>query len=140
MNDRNDRKNLSGFTTENYIERNRMPSFRSLLLGSIDERNMKDSEAYKKALITRQVFNKIVNDAKYHPGKDTVVQLALALEMDLQEAEMLLESAGYAFDRSSDRDLLVISCFERGIHRLMEVQLKLDKHGHKPFGKSPNRA
>ncbi len=93
--------------------------FNTLLLSIIDEKGLKDSFVYKKAYIDRRVFSKIRSSIDYHPSKGTIIQLALALELSLEEAEKLLDSAGYSLPKNSKENLVIIYLFE---HKIFDVK------------------
>ena len=80
------------------------------------ERSGKDSEVYKRAEISRQIFSNILNNENYHPTKSTMIQLAIGLELDLPQTQKLLEKAGYALTRSSKADLVVEYCIKRRMY------------------------
>lgn len=96
-------------------------TFSEMLLRLIDEREMKDSDVYKKANIDRKLFSKIRSNPSYHPKKYTVVAFALALELSFYETKELMRSAGYAFSPSSKADIIIQYCMERGIYNVYEV-------------------
>ena len=82
------------------------------------ERSGKDSEVYKRAEVSKQLFSKILNNPDYQPTKSTVLQLALGLQLDLPQTQKLLEKAGYALTRSSKTDLVVKYYIERKIYNV----------------------
>lgn len=82
-------------------------TFTEALLRLLNERGGKDSEVYHQACISRQLFNKIINDKYYQPKKGTAIQLAIGLELDLPQTQELLGKAGYILTRSSKSDLVV---------------------------------
>lgn len=82
-------------------------SFSQTLLQMIDARGLADSQVYRRAHISRQLFSKIRKDPAYRPTKQTAVALALALELSLGEACDLLSRAGYALSHSSKFDVIV---------------------------------
>ena len=91
-------------------------SFSEHLLDLLRERGGKDSEVYKRAEVSKQLFSKILNNRAYQPTKSTAIQLAVGLQLDLVQTQKLLETAGYALTRSSKADLVVQYCIEHGYY------------------------
>lgn len=91
-------------------------SFSEYLLDLLKERSGKDSEVYKRAEVSKQLFSKILNNKNYQPTKSTAIQLAIGLQLDLPQTQKLLEKAGYALTRSSKADLVVEYCIDRKIY------------------------
>ncbi len=76
----------------------RREGFTGALLRLIGKSGMTNAECYRKANISKQLFSKICSDPHYHPTRSTVFALAVALELNLDETERLLNKAGLAFD------------------------------------------
>ena len=108
--------------------------FSETLLKLIDKTGKKDSEIYKKAMISKQHFSKIRNNPDYRPTKPTAIALALALELDLEATRDLIGRAGYALTRSSKFDLIIQFFIERGIYNIVEINCVLFDHDQSLLG------
>ena len=104
-------------------------TFQQRLLRMIDERQYTDAQVYKKALLDRKLFSKIRCKEDYNPSKKTVLALALALELNLDETIDLLARAGYALSPSSKSDLLVEYCILKEKYDLIDVNALLFHYG-----------
>jgi len=117
-----------------YINNNKNESeFQKLLFKYIDERGLSDSEVYNKVHIDRRLFSKIRSDINYHPSKETVILLGLALELNEDEFLNLLNSASYSLPKNNNYDLIIRFCFLEGIYKVMDVNELLDKYNCKLF-------
>lgn len=127
-------KNAGSFDLDNYINKNNNDEkFQELLFKYIDERELKDSDVYNKVHIDRRLFSKIRNE-KYHPSKETVILLGLALELNEKEFDELLTSASYSLPKNNVYDLIIRFCFVEGIYSLKDVNELLDSYDCKLFG------
>ncbi|MCR5454507.1 MAG: helix-turn-helix domain-containing protein [Bacteroidales bacterium] len=82
-------------------------SFGTLLLQAINKRGLNNADVYKDANIDRRLFSKIISNEGYTPTKNTVLALAIALKLNLDETTSFLKSAGYALSHSSKTDIIV---------------------------------
>lgn len=81
--------------------------FSAILIKLIAQKGKTNSEVYKRANLSRQVFSKILSIAGYTPKKPTILALAIALELTLEETDNLLKRAGYALSPASKFDVIV---------------------------------
>ena len=103
---------------DNYIDDNKDDNrFQKLLFNYIDNKGLKDSDVYNKVNIDRRLFSKIRND-NYHPGKDTIIKLGIALNLDINELEGLLSSASYSLPKNNERDLIIRFSFINKIYNI----------------------
>ena len=107
-------------------------NFQTMLFKLIDDRNLKDSDVYNKVHMDRRLFSKIRND-NYHPSKETIILLGIALELSEKEIEELLESASYSLPKNNHYDLIIRFCFINKIFKLDEINELLDKYHCKLF-------
>ena len=104
-------------------------TFSEFLLDLLRERSGKDSEVYKRAEISKQLFSKMISNKDYQPTKDTALQLAIGLQLDLNQTQKLLEKAGYALTRSSKADLVVQYYIEKEIFSVTFINEALSDCG-----------
>lgn len=99
--------------------------FSEYLLDLLQESGEKDADVYRRAGMSRQLFNKIINSRDYQPKKKTAIQLAIGLRLDMAQTQRLLEKAGYALTRSSKSDLVVQYFIERREYNVVAINLAL---------------
>ena len=103
-----------------YLNCNKSMSFNELLFSFIDESGHKDSEIYKKVDIYRKLFSKIRCDSDYIPRRNVIIKLCLALELERNDFNKLLNSAGYSFS-SNTFDQIVSYCLDNNVYDLSQV-------------------
>lgn len=114
----------------NNILNNRDESFSEMLFRIIDEKGLKDSDVYKKANLDRRLFSKIRSNINYAPSKNTAVALAIALELNLDETNVFLKSAGFALSNSNIFDMIIKYFIKEGeydINRINEILFDFDQ-------------
>lgn len=104
-------------------------SFATKLLEMIRAKGKTEIEIYKKANIDRRLFSKIRTNADYAPSKATILALIFALELEIDEAEDLLERAGYCLSRSKKEDVVIQFFIENQIYDLFTIQKALEHFG-----------
>ncbi|WP_045522416.1 hypothetical protein [Neobacillus niacini] len=118
---------------ENFIKIKRQPAFNQRLFRFIDKKGASDSNIYKRAGMDRRHFSKIRSNSDYRPSKNTVIALALALELNKKETDKLLSSAGYSLSDSDTFDLVIQFCLEKKIYDFYHVNQALDYFSLKPL-------
>lgn len=123
----------SAISIQDYVQqKDDYSNFQTMLFKLIDERNLKDSDVYNKVHMDRRLFSKIRNN-DYHPSKETIILLGIALELNEKEIDELLESASYSLPKNNHYDLIIRFCFINKIFKLEEINELLDKYHCKLF-------
>lgn len=104
-------------------------TFQQYLMYLIGIKGLKNSEVYKKAIITKQLFSKIKLNADYHPDKATAMRLCVGARLNLDETKDLLARAGYALSPCDKRDIIFSYFIEREVFDMIEIDIALEEHG-----------
>lgn len=97
-------------------------SFSARLLTYVNEKcDGSAPMAYKRAGVSRQVYSRIVasNDAKV--DKRTTMLFCIGLQLSIDEAELLMKSAGYAFSDTIPEDMVFRYCILNKIWNLDDI-------------------
>lgn len=99
-------------------------SFSIMLMKLIDARGLTDAQVYKRANISRQHFSKM-RKPDYQPTKKTVVALAVALELPLDDTLDLLSRAGFTLSHSDKFDIIVEYFIANGKYDIFAINAVL---------------
>lgn len=98
------------------------------------ERDITTAMIYKRCFIDRKLISKITSSDHYHPSKQTVFALCIALRLSLLESEEFLSLAGYTFSSHSKYDLIIKFLLDNQVYSIDTVNDMLF-HFHEPcFG------
>ena len=96
-------------------------SFSDRLQRLLYEKDMTAPQCYKRACIDRKLFSKICSNRDYRPKKNTVLSLAIALQLNLEETKAFLGAAGYALSHSILSDVIVEFYISEGFYDIFEI-------------------
>lgn len=102
-------------------------TFSQRLLKLIDESGRSDPQIYQAANIDRKHFSKIRSNPDYQPRKGTVLSLAVALQLNLDQTLDLLKSAGYTLSPAIPTDVIVRHFIQTGNHDIVDLNFYLFK-------------
>lgn len=117
-------KEICSPSLSEYLEK-KDAGFMETLLDIIAERDLKNSQVYKKANISKQHFSKLMNDPDARPSKQTAIALALALELDVDDTCDLIGRAGFTLTNSSTFDLIIKYFIEHRQFNIIEINMAL---------------
>ncbi len=91
-----------------------------------------DRVRYRPALheqgqISRDYWSKLLND-EVKASKEKLLRVAVLLELDVEEAEEMLELAGYSISPKIPRDVVVMYCLGRELYDFVVIEQLLEDH------------
>ena len=104
-------------------------TFQEYFMYLIQSRHMSNSEVYKRAIVTKQLFSKIKRSRSYHPDKATAMRLCVGARLSLDETKDLLARAGYALSPCDKRDIIFSFFIEHKVYDKIEIDIALEEHG-----------
>jgi hypothetical protein len=112
---------------KSYIDKLKKSSFVDLLILLMREKELDSPTVYKRALMDRKLFSKLVSDRGYKPSKKMVCRLALALHLDAKDSKSFIKRAGFILTSGSIFDLTIRYCIENHIYDIYQVEALLEK-------------
>lgn len=76
-----------------------------LICTFMDREKISIGKLAEEAYASEDTIKRIRKDNDYHPGKEVIIGIAIVLKLSLNEAELLLNSAGYTLETSRERDI-----------------------------------
>lgn len=104
-------------------------TFQEYLLYLIALKGYTNSEVYKRAVVSKQLFSKIRNNSDYHPDKMTAMRLCVGAKLNLTETKDLLARAGYALSPCEKSDIIFSYFIEHHVYDIIEIDIALEEHG-----------
>lgn len=122
---------LTDQSIDEFIKENKDDNlFQTLLYRFIDRTHLKDSDIYNRVNMDRRLFSKLRNP-EYHPSKETVILLGIALRLNEDEIEDFLKSASYSLPRNNKYDLIIRFFFINKVYDITRINSILDEYGFK---------
>lgn len=104
-------------------------SFSDYLQYLVRLKNMKGPEVYNRAIVSKKVYSKMINDPKYHPSKEVALQLCVGAKLNIDETRDLLARAGYALSPSSLMDVIFEFFIENGHYNMVDIDIEFEEYG-----------
>lgn len=107
----------------------RSDTFSEYLMYLIQNKEMENSDVWKRAIVDKKVFSKIKNNVDYHPQKLTALCLCVGAKLNLDESKDLLARAGYALSPCDKTDIIFSYFLENEIYDMYELDIQLEEYG-----------
>ncbi len=108
-------------------------TFQQYLFYLIEQKGLKNSDVYNRAIVDKKVFSKIKGNPNYHPSKRTAMCLCVGAMLNLDETRDLLARAGYAISPCAKEDIIFSFFIENEIYDMIELDIQLEEHGIAPI-------
>lgn len=97
------------------------------------EKNLDAVYVYKRANIDRRLFSKLLRK-DYKPGKNTILALIMAMQLNIAEARELLSYAGYSLAPNNKTDIIIGFFLENKVYDMDRINEILYLYGEKCLG------
>ena len=95
----------------------------------VNRSGKKDSEIYKPMEYSKQAYSKMMSNPATKPKKNTAMLFCLSLELTYEESIDLLARAGYTFDVTEKKELVVEACIKNGFYDIWRINFMLEDNG-----------
>ena len=95
-------------------------SFINVLMDLLNADGRDNADIYNSVSMDRKTFSKILQGKSL--SKKNLIKLAIALKLDLEQTELLLASASFAFDPSKKLDIIIVYAIKHGIYDPYEIE------------------
>ena len=95
----------------------------------MDEKHITASECYTSANLTRQTFWKIMRAKTESPKTGTLIAIAMALKLSLDETKEMLAIVGRWLSRFNKAEIIAELFLEKGYYDVDELDLAINKFG-----------
>lgn len=101
----------------------------------MQQKGLTAPQVYKAAFMTSQAFNRIIRHPDSRPNKQTAIQLALALELSLDQTQRFIGRAGYTLNNTDISDIIVKYFIQNEHYDILDIDRVLVKYGQKRLSK-----
>lgn len=128
-------KEADGLSLEEVLKRAQLKSFHVLLTELMQRRSLENKDVYAAANLDRKHFSKIINGT-ITPGKRTVLALAVAMRLTLDETVDFLSHAGYALNPGDKFDIILQYFISIGNYDIFDINEQLFVYDQQQLGAS----
>ncbi|MCI7797088.1 MAG: macro domain-containing protein [Mollicutes bacterium] len=93
-----------------------------------------DDELILRGNLSSKLFSKLVNDSSYIPSKNVVFSFGIAMKLNENELSSLLNSCGYALNKTNLLDLIVCFYIDSNLYDVYKINNALFNYNILPLG------
>ena len=93
-----------------------------------------DDELILRGNLSSKLFSKLVNDSSYIPSKNVVFSFGIAMKLNEDELSSLLNSCGYALNKTNLLDLIVCFYIDSNLYDVYKINNALFNYNILPLG------
>lgn len=117
-----------------YVDKELKPTFVEKVLEFMKIKALNSPDVYNAIGMDRRYFSKLISDSSKRPVKDACLSICLGLKLKIEEADNLLNLAGYSFSPSNKRDLIIEYFIKKQIFDIIQINETLDYFKEKILG------
>lgn len=117
-----------------YVKKELQTSFIDKVLEFMKIKGLNSPDIYNAVGMDRRYFSKLMSDSSKRPVKDACLALCLGLKLEIEQANNLLNLAGYSFSPSNKRDLIIEYFIKKRIYNIIQINEALDYFKEKILG------
>lgn len=88
---------------------------------------------YRRAGLSRQLYSRTISGRYGDPSRETVMRLALGLQLSYDEAVEFLDCAGFVLRMWHPVDAVFAYCYKHGIYNMLDVNELIVRLGEEPL-------
>ena len=111
-----------------------MPTFTNEVKRLMRKRGLTGTDLCKRILMDRRLWSKLTADVEYQPSKETAVAICIALRLTVEQADELLQCAGYTLSETRKQDVVMRYFLENGIYDVDVINDMLYRFGLRCIG------
>ena len=126
-------KEEKNINIHSFIVKNQKQTFHELLNQHLAKSKKTDPEIYNDANLTKGTYSRLRN-IHHKPSKNSIICLAIGLDLSYIETLILLKSEGYTLSNSSRFDLIVKFHIQKK-SKIYDINIDLEKNNCELLGK-----
>lgn len=126
---------IVAYIEKNYVDSETAPTaapslavpFATMVTQWQDVKGIDAVTCYRRANVSKEGWERMVNEETYQPSKTTTLAFAIALGLSLEEMKPFLASCGYSLSKNEKLDVIVEFFLNNGVYNVFSINKALFK-------------